>query len=174
MMPKNTRRGFTTLELIVTLVLLGILAAVALPRMGLLATLSAPVFRDHLLASLQYARKTAVAARRHVCVDIADGTVTFKMDTREADGATFPLDCTGNVPLPVPGKECSPAAEHKICSPGGIALAVSGNVTGFAFDASGRTVKADDGSSLATVTLTVSGANGASSVVVESETGYVR
>lgn len=68
--------GFTLVELIMVLVMLGVLAAVAVPRMAT-NEFRAIEFRDKAISALRYAQKTATSHRRLVCVTFTDSTVTL-------------------------------------------------------------------------------------------------
>jgi MSHA pilin protein MshC len=59
--------GFTMVELIVVMILVGIVAAVAAPRLMGGNFLTAVSLRDQIQAALRSAQKTAVARRRVVC-----------------------------------------------------------------------------------------------------------
>ncbi len=61
-------RGFTLIELVMVIVLVGVLAVYAVPRMISSSDLNARGFHDSTLAYLRYAQKTAIAQRRTVCV----------------------------------------------------------------------------------------------------------
>lgn len=87
--------GFTTIELITVVVILGILAVVALPRL-LNADYRAQEFRDQVLSAMRYAQKSAVSHRRMTCVSFTATTVTLRIDTA-GNGA----NCTD--PLILPG-----------------------------------------------------------------------
>lgn len=66
--PKRRTEGFTMVELIVTIMILGILAATILPRFADRGVFEARGFRDESIAFLRWAQKSAVAQRRTVCV----------------------------------------------------------------------------------------------------------
>jgi len=57
----NHQRGFTLVEIIVVIILLGILSAVALPRLQGTSEYQAYTLRNTVLASLKLAQKTALA-----------------------------------------------------------------------------------------------------------------
>ena len=80
-------RGFTTVELVITIVLIGILAAVAMPRMNLIGGFDEVGFRDQVVAALEFARKTAVAQRRCVQVSLSGSTLSFRIANDVPEGA---------------------------------------------------------------------------------------
>ena len=65
--------GFTQVELIGVIALIGIVAAVAIPRFADRVGFDSRGFSDQLVNSLQYARQQAVAQRRQMCVAVAAG-----------------------------------------------------------------------------------------------------
>lgn len=69
-------RGFTLIELIMVMVLLGVLAVVAIPRLSS-KDFEARGFHDGTLALLRYAQKMAIAQRRTVCVAFAADSATL-------------------------------------------------------------------------------------------------
>jgi MSHA pilin protein MshC len=79
------QRGFTLVELIMTMVIVGILAAVVAPRFFDNNVFQSRGFADELQASLRYAQKVAVAQRRVVCMafDIVSvpNTLALTIDT---------------------------------------------------------------------------------------------
>lgn len=146
-------RGFTLIELITILILVGILAVVALPRMSLLSGWNEIGYRDRVKATLEYARKTAVAQRRVVRVTIAGSglTVEAQKQTPEGEGTA------GWLALNLPGSN-----SNTFAAPSGVSLApVNDTVT---FSALGRPDAAKS--------YVVSG--GIGTIIVEAETGHVR
>jgi len=75
--PAVQQVGFTLIELIVTLILLGILSVYALPRLLAPSDFYAFGFHGETLSYLRYAQKTAIAQRRTVCVAFSASSVTL-------------------------------------------------------------------------------------------------
>lgn len=138
-------RGFTLIELIMVIVMLGVLAVFAMPRILNTGDFSARGFHDETLSLLRYAQKTAIAQRRTVCVSLNANGVALTMDTNSPpDGA-----CDASPTLPATPK-------------GGSGLA--GSVAGFQFTPLGSTNQP------AAITITIANSR---SIRVEADTGYV-
>jgi len=158
-----SRNGFTLVELVVTLIVLGIVAATLLPRFADKDTFERRGFHDQLTAALQFARKVAVAQRRHVCVRYSGGNFSLSVDLRQPEaGASFCDGGTGHeadLRLPATDGKCS--ASNQVCAPDSVTSldSVSGTLV---FDALGRS------STAATFAV-----NGQPEIRVEAETGYV-
>lgn len=72
--------GFTLVELITIMILVGILAAVAFPRMDGVDVFRSVEFRDRAVAALRHAHKTAIAQRRVVRATFLVDRVTLDID----------------------------------------------------------------------------------------------
>ena len=151
------QRGFTLIELIMVMVLIGVLAVFAAPRIFNSGDFNARGFHDETLALLRYAQKTAIAQRRTVCVTFSGNT---SASLRIASAAATP-SCNTDLRGP---KGDSPGI---ITAKAGVAYsAAPGN---FNFDGLGQAVDST-GALLATQTIQI---GNAANVVVETGTGYV-
>ncbi|MDP3419909.1 MAG: prepilin-type N-terminal cleavage/methylation domain-containing protein [Thiobacillus sp.] len=140
-------RGFTLVELILVLVIAGILAAVAVPRMIGRTSFDTRGFSDQLSATVRFAQKLAVSQRRDVSVRLTAGDATLCYDAACATLA------------PGPGGE----KPYTVTAPGGVTIAP---VTVLTFDRGGRPNLA------AQLAIQVTG-SGTHTIRVEQETGYV-
>ena len=136
----RVQAGFTLMELIVTLVILGILAVVALPRLGNENVFRERGFRDGLVSTLGHARRMAVSGRHFVCVNVdgGAGTVTLTRDAT-APEAVVAVACNANLNLPSQQGGC---AANQLCAPAGVVVN-GGAVTNLVFDPLGRLVNAN-------------------------------
>lgn len=148
----HDQTGFTMIELIVMMIVIGIMAVVVLPRFDLLKGFDEVGYRDKVKATLEYARKSAVAMRRQVRVSINDSglTVEYQKQTPELEGVA------AWSALNLPG-----FATNAFAAPNGTSLAPASAT--IIFDALGRPDAAKS--------FTVSGGGG--TISVEAETGYV-
>jgi MSHA pilin protein MshC len=83
-------QGFTMIELITVMILVGILAAFAAPRLGDITGFTGPGYAADVRGALAHARRTAVASRRHVCVTISSDRISLAMDPGDPDTGTHP------------------------------------------------------------------------------------
>ncbi|WP_296447347.1 pilus assembly FimT family protein [Rhodoferax sp. UBA5149] len=151
------QRGFTLIELIMVIVLLGVLAVFAAPRIFNSNDFNARGFHDETLSFLRYAQKTAIAQRRTVCVAFAGMTgATLSI-------ASLPATPTCNTALRGP-KGDSPGT--LTAKPG---VAYNGPPISFNFDGLGQPIDAA-GALVATQTIQI---GNAANVIVEAGTGYV-
>ncbi|HVS25967.1 MAG TPA: type II secretion system protein [Burkholderiales bacterium] len=140
--------GFTLVELITTLIIVGILAAIAAPRFFTQQVYSDRGFYDQTLAITRYAQKSAIALRRNVCVNIAPPSINLTYASAAGSGSA----CDTALPSPVGG------SPFTITGPSGVTLSPSTTITFVALGSAG-----------ATTTITVS----SRTITVESGTGYV-
>ncbi|OQW86358.1 MAG: hypothetical protein BWK72_17880 [Rhodoferax ferrireducens] len=143
--PISTQTGFTLIELIMVIVILGVLAVFAAPRILNTGDFNARGFHDETLSLLRYAQKTAIAQRRTVCVALNATGVTLTMDTNSPPDGT----CNGALALPNTPR-------------GGSGLTAS--VASFQYTGLGSTNQS------AQVAITIANSTG---IMVDATTGYV-
>jgi MSHA pilin protein MshC len=139
------------------IVLTGILAVFAAPRIFSTNDFNARGFSDETLALLRFAQKTAIAQRRTVCVAFSSGSAAL---TIASAAATFTCDTAlagpkGEVPARISAKS---------------GVTYGGTPSDFNFDGLGQPVTST-GSAQATQTIQVN--NASSAITVETVTGYV-
>lgn len=147
--------GFTLVELIVVIILVGIMAAVFAPRWRGGSGFEDRALRDQIVAGLRYAQKSAIAARRTVCVNFSSGPDSVGFTISGAYGA---VDCSGGSALAGPE-----GSSLNVVATGSTGF--SSSQTSLVFDAGGR-----PGSG---AIISVSGLPAALAITVEAETGYV-
>ncbi len=89
--------GFTMVELIIVIVLLGILSVSVLPRLSGSNEFRTVQLRDEVTAALRFAQKTAVSHRRRVCVNVVDNVLSLQIAETHLDSSIC------NLPLAIPG-----------------------------------------------------------------------
>lgn len=157
-------RGFTLIELILVIVILGVLAVFAAPRLFNNADLYARGFHDETLAYLRYAQKTAIAQRRTVCVTFPNTNSSLTL-TMSQNAAT--VDCTTAVALTGPNGSTTLNAK----TGSGVVYSTPPAPISFNFNGLGQPIAATGGAPMASQTLQVVGVN--KSITVEAATGYV-
>ena len=148
---RGSSRGFTLVELILVMVIAGILAAVAVPRLIGRTSFDTRGFADQLAATVRFAQKLAVSQRRNVSVQLTVNDATLCYSTL--------VPCAVANQAPGPGGE----KPYTVSAPGGVAIAP---VTVLTFDRGGRP------DITAQLDIQVNG-TGTHHVLVEQETGYV-
>jgi MSHA pilin protein MshC len=82
MMPRPRARaaGFTMVELVVVMILVGVLAAIGIPRLMGDKGMQAAVFGDQVASGLRRAQKIATGHRRVVCAAIGPQAVILRLN----------------------------------------------------------------------------------------------
>jgi MSHA pilin protein MshC len=148
-------RGFTIIELIVVIIVAGILAAFAVPKWSGGTGFEERGYRDQVAATLRYAQKSAIAARRTVCANFTTTPSVLSVQISTAQGA---VNCALGGPLLGPDDQNLILAATP---PAAIAAAPASVI----FDAAGRPNAA--------ASISFAGLPGTLDVIVEAETGYV-
>jgi len=153
------QQGFTLIELIMVVVILGVLAVYAAPRMFDSNSISARGFHDETLGYLRFAQKNAIAQRRTVCVAFGASSITLTIASAPATS-----NCTVAGTLSGP-KGAAPVTLN--ASPG---VSYTATPTSFNFDGLGQPIT-NAGVAMATQTMQVLGVS--NTITVEASTGYV-
>lgn len=138
------------------IVMLGVLAVFAAPRVFNRNDFEARGFHDQTLATLRFAQKTAIAQRRVICVAFTTTTVALTRAAAEASNVCDPT-------LQVPG----PKGELVLQAPANVAFAVA--PAGFYFDGLGQALPAIVSPSVRSMQVL----NANRTITVEEVTGYV-
>ena len=146
--------GFTLVELVMVLVMLGVLAVFAAPRMFNRNNFEARGFHDQTLATLRFAQKTAIAQRRVVCVAFTINTVTLTRASLEASNVcdTAVAGPTGDPVLQAP-----------------VNVAFTASPAAFRFDGLGQALPAIALPAVRSMQVV----NAGRTITVEEVTGYV-
>jgi prepilin-type N-terminal cleavage/methylation domain-containing protein len=151
--------GFTMVELVTVMILIGILAFVALPRLDQSQGFGATSFRDRVAASLRFAQKSAVAHRRLICATVAADRLTLAIDG--SFGA-------GTCAVALAGPE---GADPAALSPSATVTLTAAPAGPLYFQPSGSVTNDAAGTVPTSFSLTVTGLT---AITVNGTTGYVQ
>ena len=145
-------------ELIAVLLLVGVLAAVALPRLDQATGLHGAAWRDQIRAAVQHAGALAHAQRRVVCLVVVTGEL--RLSIASTNPAT---SCS--IAIPGPDGDARWAVDPR-------QLAITGSPgSTLYFQPDGRVTQNFSGSGSAFFTITVAGAP---DLIVSGATNYVQ
>ena len=170
---KRAISGFTMVELITVMLIIGIMAAVAIPRFND-RTFVEKAFRDAVITAVQHGRRMAVAGRRFTCVNVTPGVgptalVELRRDTTVLESVVS-VSCSGAsgvaLNLPAPGRDCAAGSANQVCAPNGVTLGGSSLI----FDPLGRLVTAGKVVASAAATITIA----SFTITIQPETGAVQ
>lgn len=155
-------RGFTLVELIVILILVGIMGAVALPHLVNNNDMANQVFGDRVISGLRLAQKSAVGHRRLVCVTVAATGLTLRMAASNPAPTTSPC---ANAMANAPDSEFTSSST---------AVSLSGYAGSLYFQPNGDVTTDQAGTLYLSTTVRVTAAGAATrAILVEGSTGYV-
>lgn len=166
--PRLFDTGFTLVELVLVLILVGILSLYALPRFFDRNTFDTRAFSDNARATVRYAQKTAIAQNRPVFVNFSGGRLALCFDA----ACSNPVRAPANRPAVV---VCSNSTTW-MCEalPADVTIAPANQI--FYFNALGRPFKngdTDPNSTFTLLAITLTGSGYNSTITIEPETGYV-
>lgn len=169
------QRGFTMVELIVVMVLVGILGAVAGGRFFDHSAFESQAFAEQVRVMLRYAQKTAIARNAPVFVNFEDNRISLCL--AEPKGACAPA---AFVPSPggtssgddAAGAQCGTQNWYCLGRPAGVSWDVALLPDFLAFDGLGRPIHADGRPG--GIQLAISAGGDTMNVSVSEETGYVQ
>ena len=172
--------GFTMVELVVVLILIGILSAIGVGRFFSRGGYDAAAFAEQARSMVRYAQKLAVAQNRQVFVHGTSDGVALCFES------TMPCPAASQVPVPSGDNDGSDAT-RKFCVSGGTysggwycqglpagvtMMPVSGSLAPFFFNGLGQPGVSSGGAFLG-LTVTIAGDGMSSQISVAPETGYV-
>jgi MSHA pilin protein MshC len=149
-MARRHGAGFSMVELIVTISIIGLLAAFTIPRFVSIQGFDSRGFHDEAIGVVRYAQKTAIAWRRTVFVCVTATEIRVGTASGCAAAIVHPTKESGQLTA---------------TAPSGVTLA---SVAEFSFNGIGRPSAA----TTITFSSTIAG-DPPRRIVVEAETGYV-
>jgi MSHA pilin protein MshC len=171
-------RGFTLVELVLVIIILGILGALAAGRLFDRADADGTAYADHVRSMLRYAQKLAVAQNRNVHVRLSGNAVALCYQSGCGVGARVLAPAGNNAASAATAAACGDNTWYCEAPPSTATLTITPVVATFYFDPIGKPFAAADVSPTTvstfaqlTVRVTANGRN--RDLIVERETGYV-
>lgn len=166
-------KGFTIVELIVVMVLVGILSTLAAARLMDRGDIEAPAFGQQARSMLRYGQKLAIAQNRPVYVSGTPARIALCFNAACTQRVIAPA---GNTDTAATRAACGSTTWYCEGVPAGVTIASA--VAGMYFDEQGRPFAVTDPvgsdvSTFASLTITLTGSAASDVIVVEPETGYV-
>lgn len=161
--PHRVARGFTVTEMVVVIIIVAVLAAVFGPSVTGFGVVQERADYDKIIYALTYARKSAVAKRRYVCVALPGSSVTLTVDSNPPESTATPFGSTcpfvTPLALPTPDTACAGSSTNQTCLK---KVTFTSTASSIQFDPLGRA------SAAASITVA-----GFTPIQVESDTGLI-
>lgn len=154
--PRPSQAGFTLVELVIVIVILGALAVVVLPRLGESSFRSA-AFAEQVATAFRYGQRLAVATGCEIQVEVSSATSSYAV-RRRSDGTDTSCGTAGGFSLDVPNPGGSGAFS-------GTATAGVTVTQGLVITFNAQGLPSPNGGTAIV---------GGRSIVVEADTGHVR
>lgn len=172
--PKLSQRGFTLIELILVIVIVGIMSAVAITRLVSTSSFDGKTYADQLSAMLRYGQKVAIAQNRNVYARVGAAGVALCYQSACGAGARVLAPAGANSGSSSTKTVCADDTWACEAPPSGVTVGVE---TTFYFDPVGKPFALADvpptpTSTFTGLTVPLTGPT-ARSITMERETGYV-
>lgn len=165
--------GFTVVELILVIVLVGIISAVAMTRFFDRTIFDADAATEQLRATLRYAQKIAIAQHRPVFVQLAPNRIAlcFRNEAVCAPANQVIAPSGGNSASAATLEACG--SRSWMCEGRPANITATANIAVLGFDALGQPFDVPQTAVFGGLTVTVRGGATTRTVTVAPETGYV-